>query len=79
MSACTWPTCGCTAKGQFCRSTTVITVSPLDHQSAIRAAREDALREAAQRIGKLAVDDPKLSLATARAVAICEALIGEKP
>ncbi len=37
------------------------------------------LIEAARRIGKLVVDDPKLALATARAVAVCEALIGEKP
>ncbi len=45
------------------------------HQSAIRAAREQALREAADRIGKLATHDPALALGTARAVAVLTAMI----
>ena len=45
------------------------------HQSALRAAREDALREAADRIRKIAADNPAIALGAATAAAICEAMI----
>ena len=49
-------------------------------QYAIRAARDGALREAAERIKKIAADNPAIALGAATAAAICEAMIdGDKP